>query len=221
LRRKALNILKGIAKDNPNGLIPLVQESRPALSQEIIGLLGETRDVRVVTFLANIVSYKNAPVKLAAIRALGRIGGQAANRVLLGFLADSNEEVRVSALDNMKKVADRQVLSHIFGAIAAKSFAKSSEREKRALFGTLGRSESEESCVFLRTILTKVPFLPKPKHTELCMYSIPALEQMRLPASIDVLKAGSKRRHHKIRRACLRALKAKSEITVTSMDRTA
>lgn len=215
LRRKALDILKGIAEDNPNGLIALVQESRPALSQEIIGLLGETRDVRIVTFLANIVSYKSAPVKLAAIRALGRIEGQAANRVLLGFLADPNEEVRVYALDNMKKVADIQVLSHIFGAIAAKSFTKSSEREKRALFGTLGRSDSEEACVFLRKILTKVPFLPKPKHTELCLYSIPALEKMRLPASVDVLKAGAKRRHHKIRRACLRALKAKSEITVT------
>jgi HEAT repeat protein len=219
-RRRALDILKEIGKADLYELIGLVQESRPALSQEIIGLLNESDDKRIVTFLANIVSYKNTSVKLAAIRALGRIQNQAANKVLLGFLTDPNEEVRVYALDNMKKVADKQVLSHIFEAISEKGFAKKSEREKKALFGILGRSDSEEACSFLGEILTKVPFLPKPKHTERCLYSITALEQMRLSPSKDVLKEGAKRRHRKIRRACLKALQAKSEITITYTGRT-
>jgi predicted DNA-binding protein YlxM (UPF0122 family) len=219
-RRRALDILKEIGKADLYELIGLVQESRPALSQEIIGLLSESEDKRIVTFLANIVSYKNTSVKLAAIRALGRIQNQAANKVLLGFLTDPNEEVRVYALDNMKKVADKQVLSHIFEAIAEKGFAKKSKREKKALFGILGRSDSEEACAFLGEILTNVPFLPKPKHTELCLYSITALEQMNLSPSKDVLKEGAKRRHRKIRSACLKALQAKSEITITYTDGT-
>jgi len=219
-RRKALEILKEIGKTDIHKLMALVQESRPELSQEIIRLLSENADVRIVNFLANIVAYKNPQVKLAAIQALGRIQDEAANKVLLGFLADANEEVRLGALDNMKKVADRQVLGRIIEAIKDKDFAKKSGREKKALFGVLSRSDSEEACSFLAEILGKVPFLPNPKHTELCLYSIGALEKMELASSREVLKLGAKRRHHKIRSACLAAIKTKSEIAVTYTGRT-
>jgi ribulose bisphosphate carboxylase small subunit len=219
-RLKALEILKEIGKSDLNELMALVQESRPALSQEIIRILGESEDLRIVTFLANIVAYKNTPVKLAAIRALGRIQDEAVNKVLLGFLADPNEEVRVTALDNIKKAADRQVLSHVIEAISDKDFLKKSIREKKSLFDVLGRSDCEESCSFLGAILTHVPFLPNSKHTELCLYSISALEQMRLSTSREILKKGAKRRHLKIRNACLKAIQSKSEIAITYTGRT-
>jgi len=220
-RLKALEILKEIGRADLRELMTLVQESRPMLSQEIIRLLSESGDIRIVTFLANIVAYKNVPVKLAAIQALGRIQDEAANKVLLGFLADGNEEVRVRALENMKKAADRQVLSHIIETIRDKSFAKKSDREKKSLFGVLGRSDSEEACSFLGEILARVPFLPNPKHTDLCLYSIAALTEMKLSNSKEVLKRGAKRRHRRIRSACLRAIQSKSEITITYTGRTA
>jgi HEAT repeat protein len=220
-RRRALDILKEIGKTDLHELTGLVQESRPALSQEIIRILSESKDSRIVTFLANIVSYNNTSVKLAAIRALGQVQNEAANKVLLGFLADPNEEVRTSALDNMKEAADKQVLSHVIEAIEDKTFRRKSDREKKALFDILGRSDSEEACGFLREILTKVPFLPNPKHTELCLYSVDALEKMRLATSKEVLKEGAQRRHRKIRSACLKALESKSKITISYTGRTA
>jgi HEAT repeat protein len=212
-RGKALQRLKEIGRTDLHELMDLVQDSRPSLSQEIIGFLGESGDKRTLTFLANIVSYKNAAVKLAAIRALGRLQDQAAGKVLLGFLADPDEEVRAGALDNMKGVSDKQILSHIFEAIAGKSFAGSSEREKRALFGALSRSESQEACAFLRRILTTATFLPSSKKTELSLYSLTALEQMGISQAADALREGAKRRHGKIRRACLKALQAKTDVT--------
>jgi HEAT repeat protein len=219
-RRRALDILREIGKTDLQELTGLVQESRPALSQEIIRILSESKDSRIVTFLANIVSYNNTSVKLAAIRALGQVQNEAANKVLLGFLADPNEEVRTSALDNMKEAPDKQVLSHVIEAIKDKTFRRKSDREKKALFDILGRSDSEEACGFLREILTKVPFLPNPKHTELCLYSVDALEKMRPATSKEVLKEGAQRRHRKIRSACLKALQSKSEITISYTGRT-
>jgi hypothetical protein len=219
-RLKALEMLEEIGKTDLQELIALVQESRPMLSQEIIRLLSQSGDSRIVTFLANIVAYKSVPVKLAAIQTLGQIQGEAADKVLLGFLSDGNEEVRVRALQNMKKPADRQVISHIVEAVREKGFGKKSAREKKALFGVLGRTDSEEACSFLREILAKVPFLPNPKHTELCLHSIAALEEMNIPNSLEALKKGARRRHHKIRSACLRAIQSKSQIAVTYTGRT-
>jgi HEAT repeat protein len=209
-RGNALDILKEIGRADLHELMRLVQDSRPALSQEIIGLLGESEDKRILSHLANIVSFKNTAVKLAAIRALGRRPEPAADRVLLGFLADPDEEVRLGALDNMKMVADRQVLSHVFGVIAAKDFAGKSDREKKALFEAIGRSDSEEACAFLRRILTRAPFLLSPKHVELCLYSVSALSRMALSSAREALREGAKRRRRKVRRACLQALQAKA-----------
>ena len=213
-------MLEEIGKTDLQELIALVQESRPMLSQEIIRFLSRSRDNRTVTFLANIVAYKSVPVKLAAIKALGQVQTEAADKVLLGFLSDGNEEIRVGALQNMKKTADKQVIFHLIEAIKDKGFARKSAREKAALFGALGRTDSEEACSFLREILAKVPFLPNPKHTELCLHSIAALEEMNIPSSLEALKKGAKRRHQKIRRACLRAIQSKSQIVVSYTGRT-
>jgi len=218
-REKALEMLMKIGQDDIQELGNLIQESRPALSQEIIRLLRESQDRRVVALLANVVGYKNPAIKQAAIRALGKISDEAANKILLGFLFDPNEDVRITALDNLKKTGDRQIVSHVAELISEKDFAKKSAHEKKALFGFLGRSDSEEACAFLAGILRKVPFLPNPRHTDLCLYAVSALTEMKRPGSLDILKKGSKRRNLTIRNACLKALQSRSEIAITYTGR--
>ncbi|MGB7294414.1 MAG: HEAT repeat domain-containing protein [Candidatus Aminicenantales bacterium] len=218
-RVAALEMLAKIGQEDIQALENLIQESRPALSQEVIRLLGEKQDRRFVTLLANVVSYKNPVIKKAAIRALGKISDEAANKILLGFLFDPNEDVRITALDNLKKTGDRQIVSHVAGFISEKDFAKKSAPEKKALFDVLGRSDSEEACAFLAGILGKVPFLPKPKNTELCLYAVSALTGMKHPRSLEILVKGSKRRNLKIRNACLKGLQFRSKIPITFTGR--
>jgi hypothetical protein len=218
-RAKALEMLTRIGQDDIQRLGTLIQESRPTLSQEIIRLLRESQDRQVVSFLAKVVSYKNPIIKLAAIRALGKITDEAANKLLLGFLPDPDEDVRVTALENLKQTEDRPFISHITAMIGEKSFAKKSAREKNAFFDFLARSDSEEACAFLAGILRKVPFLPNPKHTELCLLSVSALAGMKRPVSLDILKEGSKRRNLKIRTACFKALRSRSEVFITFTGR--
>ncbi len=218
-REQALEMLTKIGQDDIQTLGGLIQESRPALSQEIIRLLKESQDKRAVAQLAHVMSYKNPVIKQAAVRALGAINEEAAGKILLGFLSDPDDEIRIAVLDNLKKSEDKQVIFHIIGLISEKKFFKKAPREKQALFDFLGRSDSGEACAFLAEILRKVPFLPNPKHTELCLYAVSALTKMKNPTSLDILKKGSKRRNWKIRSACLRALNVRSEIPVTFTGR--
>jgi hypothetical protein len=218
-RKKALEMLTTIGQDDIQKLGTLIQESRPTLSQEVIRLFKESQDNRVIALLAKVVSYKNPAIKLAAIRALGKIPDEAANKVLLGFLSDPSEDVRITALENLKKTGDRQIISAITGLISEKKFFKKGGREKIALFDFLGRSDSEEACAFLARILRKVPFLPNPRHTDLCLFAVSALTKMKRPRSLDLLKEGSKRRNLKIRNACLKVLQARSEVSVTYTGR--
>jgi len=218
-RKKALEMLTKIGQDDIQKLGTLIQESRPTLSQEIIRLLRESQDKRVVTLLANLVSYRNPAIKLAAVRALGRISDGAANKILLGFLSDPSEDIRITALDNLKKTDDGSVISHITGMISEKSFVKKSAREKKAHFDFLGRRDSKEACDFLAGVLRRVPFLPNPRHTELCLFAVSALAKMSRPLSLDILKEGSGRRNLKIRTACLKALQVRTEVPITYTGR--
>jgi hypothetical protein len=212
-------MLKEIGRADILELGKLIQDSCPALSQQIIGLLGESGDSRVVSLLANVVGYKNPAIKQAAIRALGKSPDGAANRILLGFLSDPDESVRTAALDNLKRTEDRKTISHITGLISEKDFAKKSNREKKALFDFLARCDGREAEAFLAGILEKVPFLPKPKHTERCLYAVSALAAIAGPGSLELLKAGGKSRNLRIRGACLKALQARSDIPITFTGR--
>ena len=92
-------------------------------------------------------------------------------------------------------------------------------REKKALFNVISRSDSDEACEFFAGILGKVPFFPKPRHTEISLYAVSALAEMRHPRSLELLRKGAKRRNLKIRKACLEALRVKSRIPVTFTGR--
>ncbi|MBN2409128.1 MAG: HEAT repeat domain-containing protein, partial [Candidatus Aminicenantes bacterium] len=218
-RGPVLGMLAEIGHEDIRALEDLIQESRPGLSQEIIRFLKEKKDLRLVNLLAKIVSYKSPVIKQAAIQALRDVSDGAADKILLGFLADDNEEIRIAALDSLTGDAAKPIIAHIKRLIAEKKFAKKSPREKKALFAVLGRSDGEEACRFLADIFSKVPFLPSPKHTELCLYAVSALEVMRHQRSLEILKKGSKRRHLKIREACLKALQSKSKIPITFTGR--
>jgi uncharacterized protein YqgQ len=218
-RQRALGMLKEIGQVDVQELGKLIRDSWPALSQEIIGILRESRDSRVVPLLANVVGYKNPAIKQAAIRALGKFPDGAADRIILGFLSDENESVRTAALDSLKKGGDPKIVHHVIGLISGKDFAGKSDREKQALFNFLARSDSEEAAAFLARILKKVPFWPNPKHTELCLYAVSALAGMTRPIALELLRAGGKRRNLKIRNACLKALQSRAEIPITFTGR--
>ncbi len=218
-RQAAFDLLTAIGRDDIEALGSLIQESRPSLSREIIRLFREDRDKRSVPLLAKVVSFRNPVIKLAAIRALGEASDPAAHKILLGFLSDTDEDIRVAALDNMVGVEDTSVLSHICGLVLDRRFFKKSAREKKAIFSVVGRTEHEEAFRILDGILGKVPFFPKPRHTELSLYAVSALAEMKHPRAPELLRMNAKRRNLRIRRACLEALRGRSRIPVTFTGR--
>jgi len=207
-RGTALEALKKIDSQSPDVLMSLAQESKPGLTREIIALVGESRDRRVVPFLAGFLSYRDASVRLEAVRALGRAQGSSASRILLGFLSDPVESVRIAALENLggaDREAVRQLLDLVGGVAGLK---KKSLAEKRAVLSVLRRSRSEDACVWLRQILLKSPFWPSSKHTELRLCAVEALAGLSLPEAREALRMGAQKRQRKVRQACLRALQS-------------
>lgn len=207
VREMALETLRSIGQEDTAALMLLPQESKPALTKEIIGMVSGSRDKRIISFLAGFLSYGNASVRLEAARGLGRAADDAADKILVGFLSDSEEPIRIAALEGLRPNADRQVVKQVLDRAGGEAgLKKKSAAERKALMAFLGRSRSEDACAWLRRILGRTPFLPDGKHTEICVAAAAALANLAHPEAREALQKGSRKRQRKIREACLRAL---------------
>ncbi|MCK7482424.1 MAG: HEAT repeat domain-containing protein [Candidatus Moduliflexus flocculans] len=75
----------------------LADPARPGLAREIVAILARIPDHKGLPHLSTFLNFQNREVKLEVVHALGRIRDEMANRILLGFLKDPDEEIRIQA----------------------------------------------------------------------------------------------------------------------------
>jgi HEAT repeat protein len=203
-RRAALDVLEEISRLDSSAVMSLAQESRPALTREIIGLINRSRDKKIISYLAGFLRYRNKSIKLEAVKTLGEIDDDAAGKILIGFLSDEDEEVRTASARALKPV-QKAVLDHLLALVQDKAFKKKTRTERGAIFEALARSNSEEAYDLLRKTL-KTPFFPNAEKTEMAIIAASVLRKMATPLAKEALQDGAKGRSRKVREACLRSL---------------
>ncbi|MDH7511843.1 MAG: HEAT repeat domain-containing protein [Clostridiales bacterium] len=205
-RRAALDILAEIGRQDASVVMSLVQESKPRLTGEIIGLLSQSQDKRIVSFLASFLGYRSNLIKLEAVKALSRIDDETAGKILIGFLSDENEDVRTAAARAIKPI-QKTVLDHLLILARNKAFKKKTMNEKEAILEALARSGSPEACELLRKSLKKTSFLTAGRDkTDLAVAAASALGKMAMAEAEKALKEGTKSRSRRVREACVKAL---------------
>jgi len=205
-RSPALEYFRELGRDDPGLLASLANDARPVLSREIIGILRGGADKKSVQHLAAFLSFSNRDLRLEAIHALGGIGNDLADKILMGFLSDADESLRIEAALNLKSGGDESRIRHLIRDAGEKPFRKKSPNEKKAIFGFLGRTRTDEALTFLRDILLKNPFFQSAKTIEARLAAVAGLESMATPRAVEALRLGSEVRTRKVREACARAL---------------
>ncbi len=210
-RLQAQKLLKEISEKDFTALIGLTQENRPALTKEVIAILGELEDNRTIQFLADFISSKDKSIKRITIDSLGKIKDEKVPKILLSFLADEDENLRISACQKLRYFGDSSILKPVMKIAERKTFKKKSREEKQAFLDFLGRSKNQEACEFLQAIIKKSSFFRRSKHNETRLCAISSLEKMGTPEAFQVLNEGMLSRTKKIREACRLALNRLSE----------
>jgi HEAT repeat protein len=205
-RQKALTFLKTIGKQDLNSLLNLARGQSASLIREIISIWATIGERTEISHLEDFVNHPDKAIRLDVIRALGKSGDEASNRILLRFLSDKDTKIRTAALRNLKYLGDDATLDYIKPMAHEKNFRKKSKREKEAILKFLASTKSGEISAFLRSILKKrkIFFPYKTNETRLCAVS--ALGVMATPEAADILKEGTKIRNKAIRNACKYAL---------------
>ncbi|MCJ7487981.1 MAG: HEAT repeat domain-containing protein, partial [Candidatus Aminicenantes bacterium] len=191
---------------NPGLLPSLADNARPDLAIEIIGILSRIPGNRGIPYLSAFLSFQNKTVKLEAIHALGNIPNEMANRLLLGFMKDPDEEVRIQAAMKLNPTEGGARVQQVVREASGHEFQTKSLKEKEAILSFLGRTRSPEALAFLHRTLSRAPLFAPKRVLEMRLAAVAGLESMGTEEALTVLQKGVIGRTKKVREACTAAL---------------
>jgi HEAT repeat protein len=207
LRADMLNTLKELGAEDMLTLMQIAQEDRPSITNTIISVLCDSDDRRAIQHLVAFINYKNKSIKSEAIKALGKHDDGTANRILMAFLKDEDEEIRVLAAQNLVYVRDNSVAAHITDTMRDKTFMKKNPKEIRAFIELLGRTQTEDSRSILRNYLKKPGLFTGTKMKDIRLQAIFSLESMGTKESAAILEEGTRVHNKAVKDACKDSLK--------------
>jgi len=205
-RHKILGFIADAGTPNPGLLTSLTDNGRPDLAIAIIGILSRIPENRGIPHLSAFLSFQNKTVKLEAIHALGNTPDEMANRLLLGFMKDPDEEVRIQAAMKLNPAEGGARVQQIAREASTREFQEKSLKEKEAVLSFLGRTRSAEALEFLRRTLGRAPLFAPKRVLEMRLAAVAGLESMGTGEALTVLQEGAIGRTKKVREACTAAL---------------
>jgi HEAT repeat protein len=213
-RAKILDFIKTVYIQDPGGLASLVADERPLLSKGIVGLLTQSFGKKGLAHFTVFLGLKDKDVKLDAIRALGQAEDELANRILLGFLNDKDEDLRIQAAMKLNPVEETSKIQHLIGEAGTRAFKGKSLKEKQAILSFIGRTRTDEALAFLRRTLKKRALWMPTGTKEMKLAAVSGLESMGTEEAVRALEKGAESRNREVREACSQALVGLAQMKV-------
>jgi len=205
-RAQILAFIEETGAQDPGLIVRLANDSRPALSQEIIRILMGLPDDRGIVHLSAFLMFKNRDLKLEVIHALGDRKDEMSNKILMGFLNDPDEELRIQAAMKLNPTEEKSRIVHVIREASDPGFRKKSLKEKQAILSFLGRTRSAEALTYLTACLVRTTLFPSSKNLEMRLAAVAGLASMGTAESQATLEDGTRMRGRRVREACAEAL---------------
>jgi HEAT repeat protein len=203
---KMLEFMNSENAQDPRGLAALASDERPQLSRAVIELLPGFPEKKGLPHFSVFVGLKTKELKLEAIRALGQFRDEMANRILLGFFNDKDEDVRIQAALRLNPVEEKSRIQQIIREAEGRPFQDKSLKEKQAILSFLGRTRTEEAETFLRKIFSKRRLFMSSKSRDMKLAAVAGLEGLGSEKAAQHLEKGAQSRNKDLQEACSQAL---------------
>jgi len=189
---------------DPGLVASQLDEQKPQLTSALIDLMEEQPAKKIIPYFTSFLAMSSRELKLKAVEALASFNDELANKILMAFMNDKDQEVRLKATTNLKFLGDTSRLGQLMAEVFTPKFRARSFEEKKALFEFLGRTKSEEAFKFLKKIFLKKSW--RRSTTELKICAVAGLEKMGSKEAIDLLRRGEHFFNRQVREASAEAL---------------
>lgn len=202
------NLVRGFFQEkmatDPGLVASQLDEQKPQLTSALIDLMEKQPAKKIIPYFTSFLAMSSRELKLKAVEALASFNDELANKILMAFMNDKDQEVRLKATTNLKFLGDTSRLGQLMAEVFTPKFRARSFEEKKALFEFLGRTKSEEAFKFLKKIFLKKSW--RRSTTELKICAVAGLEKMGSKEAIDLLRRGEHFFNRQVREASAEAL---------------
>ncbi|MBN1939170.1 MAG: HEAT repeat domain-containing protein [Candidatus Aminicenantes bacterium] len=203
--------LRIMIRDHPAETVAMAQSRKPDLTKTLIALLGEQDDKKAVLQLANFAKSEHSEIRLEAVRTLGTLSHDIARKLILEYLNDPDERVRIEAGRAARLDTDERALAQVLQIIQGKAFLARSSIERGTLLLAVGRSNTAEAAEALKNLVRKRRLFGRERLQETRLLAVAGLAAMKIPAAREALQAGSQVGNQAVATACAQALRKRAD----------
>jgi len=171
----AMIIFEKWSEKKPEALMKLASESQPYFSRLIIRALARHPDRQIISFLAGFIRSRQPLLRREALEALSLLESPTAQKIILGYIHDPSEEIRIAAVKALK-VSDGTVLDHLLKLASFNHLKQKTEREIEAIFEALARTSHPKVKKYFQQLFGLRWFL-RPKIKKMCELAIESLRR--------------------------------------------
>lgn len=213
-RLAVCNALAVLAKEKSDVLAKGLTDSRWYYVRNLVYIIGKIGNPNHAAVVEPLATHPDPRVRREAMRTLGmlRAAGQAPlpgkGHALVAVLGDSDETIRLSALNLLNAGSYRMPFSVWAPIVTSPTFLMRSNSEMQLTFGVMAKLVGEEAVPYLRSLVTRRLWFNRKRKQEVGALAAEALASLATPGAVAALEAGQKRANRVIRHACLAALTA-------------
>ncbi|MGH7254726.1 MAG: HEAT repeat domain-containing protein [Nitrospirales bacterium] len=208
-----------LARDNVAPLHEALRDSRWFVVRNALFIIGKMKNPDFAGSVKGLSLHKDKRVRREALKTLGLLRSTTEADHLVAVLQDTDEGIRLSALNLLKTRTDRIPWSAWEPVVSSQEFVERSTLELRLTLQALGRTSGEAGVPYFRRLLLQRLWPQRKRRIQLAILAAETLGQMGDPSAIPVLEAGANRFNRAIRDACLAALeKARSHAGLSTKE---
>ncbi len=152
MRAVLCDLLVAMGPEHILELGAFVSDSRWYLVRNIASILGRLRHPQSLPYLKRLAHHEEWRVRRETVDALAAIGTEEAMAILIEFLADRDQRIRLRGLRGLDARGARQALPWLASLLDTSDFFNRQFELKQEAIETLGRIGGEEALAVLRRL---------------------------------------------------------------------
>ena len=200
--------LTTLTKDTPELLTQGLTDPRWFYVRNLVYVIGKLGNPRLAQAVLPLTAHQDKEVRKEALRTLEILRPSGSDNRLVSLLNDSDESVRLEALNLLKEGQYRTRFSTWAPIVSHEQFLRRPSAELRACFEVMSQTASDEAVPYLQQLVMQRLWPHRKMKQEIGALAADALGRIGSPAALAVLATGQKRFNRVIREACASTLEA-------------
>jgi hypothetical protein len=188
LHREICDTLISVSGDDIDNVIEMLDVDKPEVAYDAVYIANRIGMKKMTPKIKELLYFPDVDVKEEMLKLVARVRDPSTVDMLLAAMTDENKQIRMHAMEAAAQKEDPRVLERMTAMAFGKELSERPSDEQVLVFKVLGQIGSPATVEELKKFVEKKSIMNFGKNRENKFLAIRALENLRTPASLNLLK---------------------------------